>query len=54
MFPSPSSSTTETRDYAEELNALLAELAERPDREPVSSELEGNVQHLQLRFIDPR
>jgi hypothetical protein len=44
--PPPSLSTDESRDYAEELNALLAELAEQPDREPIASELEGKAQHL--------
>jgi hypothetical protein len=43
MSLSPSSSTTETRGYAEEIDALLAELAEQPDREPIVSELEGKA-----------
>lgn len=36
-----SSSTGGSKDYAEELNEFLVELAEQPDRESVASELQG-------------
>ena len=42
----PSSSNSESMDYAQEISALLAELAGQPDREPIASELEGKPQHL--------
>jgi hypothetical protein len=36
-----SSSTSDSKDYTEELNGFLMELAEQPDRESVASELQG-------------
>jgi len=44
MSPSTSLSPGETRNYAEELNTFLAELAQQPDREPIVSELQGKAQ----------
>ena len=41
-----SSSDSESTDNAQELSALLAELAQQPDRELIASELEGKPQHL--------
>lgn len=37
------SSDTDDKDYAQELRDFIAELYERPDREAVASEIEGEV-----------